>query len=155
MAEHTETPEELSQKHVAFYSAATQAWLGTLLERDKAVLALSSGGLAFLGQLLAGKPSASTAQGAWYALGALAFIVSVGSVLGGARLRPLGTAPRARPAGAGGAPAGRAPPGRPGPGEGLPGRGDGVAERGLGRANRPEILRISRAVHSAGSGGGI
>jgi hypothetical protein len=81
MAEDQETPEERRDKRVAYYAALVEAWLGTRMEKDRTLLALSAGGLALLANFLASGPRASCAQQILYTLGAIGFLAAVLALL--------------------------------------------------------------------------
>ena len=64
------TTEAMSEKHdpthdakeIAFYSATVQAWIATRMERDRALLSLSAGGIGLLVTLLTTLGASSSVQ---------------------------------------------------------------------------------------------
>src|SRR3990172_5718237 len=81
MAEDQETPEERRDKRVAYYAALVEAWLGTRMEKDRTLLALSAGGLGLPASFLTGGRSVSCGQLVFYGIGAVAFLAAVAAVL--------------------------------------------------------------------------
>jgi hypothetical protein len=73
--------EKEAQKEIEFYAAATAAWFGTKLERDKSLLALSAGGIGLLITLLSTIGIHSVESLILYATALLSFICSLGAVL--------------------------------------------------------------------------
>jgi tRNA A37 threonylcarbamoyltransferase TsaD len=48
----TDEDSHESQKKLAFYTAAVEAWVATRMEKDKTLLALAAGGIGLLATLL-------------------------------------------------------------------------------------------------------
>lgn len=73
--------EEKLQKEVQYYSAITNAWLNTKMEKDKSLLTLSVGGVGFLVTLLTAIGVRSTNVFWLYYLAFLSFLISIISVI--------------------------------------------------------------------------
>lgn len=73
--------EEKLQKEVQYYSAITNAWLNTKLEKDKSLLTLSCGGVGFLVTLLTTIGVKSSSVFLLYCIAIASFVVSIISVV--------------------------------------------------------------------------
>ena len=77
----TDDSDVRSQKEVAFYSSAVQAWIATRMEKDRALLSLSAGGIALLVTLLTAVGPSSFSELLLYLAAALAFLVAIVAAL--------------------------------------------------------------------------
>lgn len=73
--------EEKLQKEVQYYSAITNAWLNTKLEKDKSLLTLSGGGVGFLVTLLTTIGVESSNVFLLYCIAIFSFVVSILAVV--------------------------------------------------------------------------